>query len=110
MPLYDFECIKCHHIQAIFFKMDECPDMITCSECKIICEITRLNTSIAKKIIVLGHGGIQTDTPKWINDELRGCIQGDDEVPIRTREDLARAVKEKNIEPIEKGHRGFRMI
>jgi len=100
MPIYDFECPCCGKKEERFLKIDRLGQFIECSKC---------GTGM-DRIFIPGHGGIQTDTPNWINNELRGSIQGDDEKPIVTRKDLARVTKEKKIEPIEKGHRGFRMI
>jgi len=110
MPLYDFECIECNHVQEKIYKTDDCPDMIPCSNCKVISEINGHNISIAKKIIAHGHGGIQTDNPSWINDEVRGSLQDESERPIETRKDLDAALKRRGAEPIETSHTGLRMI
>ena len=110
MPLYDFECTECDHVQELVFKVDECPDMISCSNCRIISEINGHNISIAKKIIAFGHGGFQTETPKWIDDGVRGVLQDEAEKPIETRKELADALKRRNAEPIETSHKGLRMI
>ena len=91
MPLYDFECLKCEHIDERFFRIESCPKVAICSQCGFA----------SMKIIVLGHGGFHSDTPKWIDDGVRGALQGDDEKPIETRGEYNKALKDKNVEPIE---------
>jgi len=93
MPLYDYECEDCGIEIEEVFKMDEKPTSIECGGCH----------STMYPVMVEGHGGIQTDKPKWIDDSVRGALQGDDEKPIETRTDYNRALKEKNVEPIERG-------
>lgn len=100
MPLYDFECLRCKHRDERIYRIESCPKTVECSQCG--------GASI--KVIVLGHGGFQTDTPTWIDDGLRGALQGDDETPITTRSEYKKALKEKNVEPIERGHRNLRHI
>jgi putative FmdB family regulatory protein len=87
MPLYDFEC-KCGHQFEKFGSVKD-PDHTSCPHCN----------ERARKIITLGHGAVFDDHPVWIDDEVRGCLQGDNEKPIRTRTHLARYLKENNIEP-----------
>ncbi len=33
MPLFDFECLKCHHVFETFLKADETPDDLQCPKC-----------------------------------------------------------------------------
>jgi hypothetical protein len=52
---------------------------------------------------VAGHGGIQRDEPTWLNDQVRGCLQDDDDIadgmekPIETRTEYKRYLKEHGI-------------
>jgi len=100
MALYDYECQECGNIDERFFRMSNIPKKTRCSLCG----------SPAIRIFLPGHGGIQTDTPTWIDESVRGALEGDNERPIRTRKDLAQKLKEIGAEPIEKGHRNLRMI
>ena len=98
MPIYEYQCLDCGNIDELISIRYEDHKFQKCSECG----------GKSKKIISAGF--THTDTPSWINDELRSSIQGDDEKPIRNRKDLAAVVAKKKIEPIEKGHRNLRMI
>lgn len=98
MPIYEYECQACGNIDELIEIKYNSSKFKKCSECG----------GRSKRII--SAGAIHTDTPSWINDELRGSIQGDDERPIVNRKDLAEVVAKKKIEPIEKGHRNLRMI
>ena len=98
MPIYEYQCLKCGHIDELIEIKYNSAQLKECSECG----------GESKKILSVGV--IHMDEPTWINNELRGSIQGDDEKPIRNRKDLADVVASKKIEPIEKGHRNLRMI
>jgi putative FmdB family regulatory protein len=87
MPLYDYECPDCGAETECFFKLDEAKDRIECACCY----------STMSKVIRLGHGGIKSEWPTWINDEVRGSLQDETEKPIETRTDLNRVIKEKNL-------------
>ena len=56
-----------------------------------------------RKVIVLGHGGIQDDHPTWITHDLCEVLQDSDNVAsglepkIETRADVKRHQKEKGI-------------
>lgn len=100
MPIYDFQCKSCGNIDERFYKMADIPEKTKCSKCG----------NLAIRVFLPGHGGIQTDEPGWIDESVRGALEGDSEKPIKTRKDLARKLKEIGAEPIEKGHRNLRMI
>lgn len=86
MPEYDFECEGCGKVYTELHKIEEAPDSMKC----IFCE------NRAKRIISF-RGGLQTDHPKWIDDNLRQSIQSENEPPIESRKDLRRVVKEKDL-------------
>ena len=94
MPLYDYECQckDCGHIDERFYRMSAIPKKTKCSRCG----------GLSIRIFIPGHGGIQTETPTWIDESVRGSLEGDNEKPIKTRKDLARKLKEIKAEPIEK--------
>lgn len=98
MPIYEYQCLKCGNIDELIEIKYNSSKLNQCSECG------------GKSKRIISAGFIHTETPTWINDDLRGSIQGDDEKPIRNRKDLAAVVARKKIEPIEKGHRNLRMI
>ena len=100
MPLYDFQCMRCQHLDERFFKIENCPKGTICTQCGFA----------SMKVIIPGHGGYHSETPAWLDDSVRNALQGDDEAPITTRSEYKRALKEKNVEPIERGHRNLRMI
>ena len=100
MPLYDFQCMRCQHLDERFFKIENCPKGTICTQCGFA----------SMKVIIPGHGGYHSETPAWLDDSVRNALQGDDEAPITTRSEYKRALKEKNVEPIETSHRGLRTI
>jgi hypothetical protein len=51
--------------------------------------------------IVSFQGGLETETAAWIDDNLRGALQGDGERPIETRSQYKTYLKEKGI--VERG-------
>ena len=85
MPIYSYECQDCGNIFDVTCTIAERPQKACCSKC----------AGDSYQIIVLGHGGIQTDTPRWLDNEVRTCLGAD----VRTRADLARVLKEKHFEP-----------
>lgn len=95
MPLYDFECTVCGKIKDEFYKIDECPSKIKC-ECG----------KMMKKILAIGHGGIQVDTePTWLAGARDG-LQDTDAIrakkvkPIETRREYKDFLKRNNIVPL----------
>jgi len=98
MPIYEYQCFNCGNIDELIEINYNSSKSKECSECG------------GKSKRIISAGAVFTDTPNWINDELRGSIQGDDERPIVNRKDLAEVVAKKKIEPIEKGHGNLRMV
>ena len=98
MPIYEYQCMTCGNIDELIEINYNSRKSKKCSECG------------GRSQRIISAGAIHTDTPSWIDNELRGSIQGDDERPIMNRKDLAEVVAKKKIEPIEKGHRNLRMV
>ena len=96
MPLYDFECEGCSRVHEQVFKMDDCPEIICCPECG----------ARAQKILAVGHGGVWSDTPAWLDREVVASLQDDDLIrkkkvkPIETRTELKRHLKANNLAPV----------
>jgi len=89
MPLYSFECTKCGEVQECVFKIDECPVSIPCSQCG----------DVAKKILSLGHGGIQCDSINdvpWLPSALDN-LQPDGEKRLESRSEWKAYLKEKGM-------------
>jgi hypothetical protein len=63
-----------------FFKIEDCPEYVQCDTC---------GTMKARKVIVVGHGGIFRDEPTWLDNSVREVLQDSDAI---------RAKKEKPIE------------
>lgn len=83
MPLYEYECSECkNEFEEICKVRDRRKD----PPCPICGGPGRR---------VLSTSNIQTDTPAWIDDQVRTCL-GE---PVRTRTELNRVLKEKNLEP-----------
>lgn len=94
MPLYDYEC-GCGLHQERVYRASEMPQRVKCACGKM-----------AKRVIVLGHGGFQLDEGcPWIDDQVRGCLQPGaatgEEKPIETRTEWKNYLKaHPNIDPI----------
>ena len=86
------------------FKIAECPDKVACPKCE----------GAARKVIVAGHGGIQTEEPLWLQgasgEQVRECLQDSARVkagldqPITTRSQHKAYLKEHGIVPLDKGN------
>lgn len=85
VPLYEFECRKCAHIAEVYHSLLRSQNLTTCEECG----------GTAVKIISAPN--VQSDTPAWIDQNLRNMIQDDEEPPIETRTQLKKAEEEKGI-------------
>lgn len=81
MPLYEFECENGHRSER-FYRISDKPEWLLCDECG----------KSARQIPAIG--GIQGDSPVWLNDEVRGALQDTDLIrqkkvkPIETRKEL----------------------
>mgnify|MGYP006291190413 CR=1 FL=1 len=93
MPLYDFKCQKCGHEFDLFMSINHPRTEVACPECK----------GWTKRIIVAGHGGFQSEEPRWLNDQVRGCLQDDEEIaagrekPLETRTEYKKHLKAHGI-------------
>lgn len=84
-PLYSYECPFCGAIQDKLYHIEDFPKTISCPCGKM-----------AKKIIILGHGGIQGDEPVWLESAIK-TLQPSCERPIQTRSEYKQYLKEKDI-------------
>ena len=81
MPLYDYECTKCHEQFERILPVSECDDIQFCPECGVISD----------KIVSLGHGGIwrKGDSLPWVRDVAKVLTDNDRPNPnINTVDDL----------------------
>lgn len=91
MPLYTYELPCGKKIERIF-TVQGCPD-----EVQVDCPC------MAKKIIDLGHGGIQRLNPVWLDQSVLRQVQDSDlvasgaEAKIENRHDLDRHLKKHGI-------------
>jgi putative FmdB family regulatory protein len=91
MPLYDYECLDCGAEFELLFPMKKWKVAPLCPNCN----------GKSKKILKPGHGGIQTDTPVWIDNSVRAQLQDSDipEKPIETRAELKRVLEKNSLQP-----------
>lgn len=97
MPLYTYHCPQ-HGDFDIFLKLSQIDRSQWCPECGLF----------SKKIIVHGHGGIQTDeNVPWLDDGVRETLQDSDNIragvekPIETRKEWKEHLEKNNIVPAE---------
>ena len=93
MPLYDYKCSDCGEIQERVFKVEGCPESVKCTQCG----------SYARKIISLGHGGVQCDSiidVSWLPSALQ-VLQPDGERPLETRRQYKDYLIERGLQPAE---------
>lgn len=91
MPIYSYECENCGRIFDLALKIEDMVQETACEECN----------GSAKKIITLGHGGIQDDSPVWLDQSIRNQLQDTDSphIPIETRSQYNRYLKDNGIVP-----------
>jgi putative FmdB family regulatory protein len=92
MPVYDYQCQDCGNEFELIFPIQEWKIEPKCPDCG----------GKGKRIIVVGHGGIQTDKPKWLDNSVRAQLQDFDisgTKPIETRAELAQVLKENKLQP-----------
>jgi putative FmdB family regulatory protein len=90
MSLYTYECQKCGKIMDKVFPMESCPREIGCIHCR----------GVAKKIIAIGHGGIQEDGDvPWLSSAC-DVLQRPSEPRLTTRTEWKRYLKKEGLTPI----------
>lgn len=93
MPLYTYECQVCGKEMDKVYPIKDCPEIIECIYCR----------REAKKILSVGHGGIQTDNDVvWLPSacETLQTSRERRERPITTRTDWKKTMKKKGLIPI----------
>ena len=87
MPLYDFECEGCDIEFEEVLPVAECDCEVCCPECG----------RPAKKIICIGHGGVQREDPAWVKSVGEAL-----ETPMSTIKELRQFYQNNpNIRPNE---------
>ena len=86
MPLYSFECERCKNITDKTFQIEKCPKHISC-----ICG------GDARKVIVNGHGGIQTDGDVTWLASAAASAQRQHERPVETRTEYKKYLKDNDL-------------
>ena len=85
MPLYDFQCQRCHHEFEAAFPLSEYDTRPDCPVCA------------GKTTKTMSIGGIQDDHPVWLDERVTRQLQDTDdptERPITNRTELNRLLKE----------------
>lgn len=88
MPLYEYQCENkdCNVNVEIFRKISEHAAFIECPQCGS--KMPQVPSKIA----------VHDDHPRWLNDNVREQIQGDDNAaPIETRSDYERHCRDRGI-------------
>jgi putative FmdB family regulatory protein len=83
-PNYDYLCPDCGNVTEQFHRMADKPAEVECS-------CGAMATSLPS------IGGIQSDEPAWLNDEVRGAIQAPDERPITSRTEYNKYLLDKGL-------------
>ena len=90
MPLYTYECQKSGKEMDKVYPMDDCPREVECIHCR----------GTAKKILSVGHGGIQTDNDvKWLPSACDTLLTPN-EPRLTTRTEWKECLKKKGLIPI----------
>ena len=87
--IYDYKCNCCQKKFEVILPLAEYKQAQNCPECG----------SIAQKQMTLG--GIQDDSPVWLNQSVRNQLQDTDvpHIPIETRTQYERHLKDNGIIP-----------
>ncbi|MBE9572712.1 MAG: zinc ribbon domain-containing protein [Proteobacteria bacterium] len=93
MALYSYKCQECGKEMDKVFPMNDCPREVRCIHCR----------GVAKKILSIGHGGVQTDNDvKWLPSACK-TLQTSEErrkKPLTTRTEWRECLKKKGLIPI----------
>ena len=92
MPTYDFKCLECNETFEKLLPLNRYKEPQTCTKCG----------GKTKKILTLGHGGIQDDHPKWLDYKIIRQLQDTDDPtikPIETRMEYKKHLKDNGVVP-----------
>ena len=92
MPLYDYECQKCENTFDKLVPLNRYDESQECPECG----------GRAKKILTLGHGGVQDDHPVWLDESIIRQLQDTDNPRLRrieSRTEYNNYLKDNSIIP-----------
>jgi len=88
--LYTYECQFCGLEQDRTFSLKDFPSEVECTFCG----------HIAKKVLSIGHGGIQTDGDvKWLPSAC-DVLQRPSEPRLQTRTEWRKYLKKEGLTPI----------
>lgn len=90
MPLYTYECQECGKEMDKVYPMDNCPREVECIHCR----------GKAKKVLSIGHGGIQTDNDvSWLPSACDTLLTPK-EPRLTSRTEWKQCLKKKGLIPI----------
>jgi putative FmdB family regulatory protein len=85
MPIYEYSCKHCNKLTEIICKVSECKQKIRCECGRIAVKILNLN------------GAVHPDGDvKWL-ESARLTLQPDGEIPITTRGEYKRYLRDHNV-------------
>jgi len=85
LKIFDFECYQCGHVHEEIVENDK--DFLLCPKCN----------GTSRKIITLGHGGLQTDTnATWLPSACMTLLKPG-EKPLESRGEYKNYLKQKGI-------------
>ena len=70
--IYTYECKTCETQRDEVFRYTDFPREVKCNECG----------GVARKIIVVGHGGVHDDHPTWLNDDVIEALQDTNQIRL----------------------------
>ena len=89
LKIFDFECYQCGHVHEEIVDNDK--DYLLCPKCG----------GTSRKIISIGHGGLQTDTNcTWLDSACMTLLKPG-EKPLKTRDEYKHYLKQNDV--MEKG-------
>jgi putative FmdB family regulatory protein len=92
MPLYDYLCQDCENTFDKLIPLRKFKDPQSCPECG----------GKSKKVLTLGHGGIQDDSPCWLDESIIRQLQDTDDPRtkrIETRTEYNKLLKDTGMVP-----------
>lgn len=89
MPLYTYQCQRCGLEMDKVFRMNDFPREVECIAC----------AGPAKKVLSVGHGGVQTDNDvPWLASAC-DVLQRPSEPRLTTRTEYKRYLKKEGLIP-----------